>query len=346
MTQETASAIIDWRDEDDTSEQHGGGESDYYLSLPDGYYAKNAPFETVEELLQIRGVLPELLYGTGSQRPLGMETTMTSSGLTDSQDQWLERGLYDLLTIYGKESATAPDGTQKVLLSDAAQRTQLRQLLETQLGDSRGDEIANAVGNGTLVDIFDLYFRGKMTATELSKIEPYITTVAATSTTGTGSTSGSTGTTDTSTASTAVLTGRINVNQAPREVLMTLDNLSEGDVESLVSQRRSLDPADPYNVAWVAEALGQKSVGLGNRITGRSYQYSALILAVSGNGRAFKQVRIVIDLTGTTPVIVYRKDLTDRGWPMEPELLASMRAGQGPGVWANYTGSRMGGLSR
>jgi len=31
--------------------------------------------------------------------------------------------------------------------------------------------------------------------------------------------------------------------------------------------------------------------------------------------------------------IVFRRDLTDRGWPMDSQILASIRAGQGPGNW-------------
>jgi hypothetical protein len=52
---------------------------------------------------------------------------------------------------------------------------------------------------------------------------------------------------------------------------------------------------------------------------------------VSGNGRAFKRCRIVVDMASGTPQIVYRRDFTERGWPMEMQILASIRAGQGPG---------------
>jgi general secretion pathway protein K len=56
-------SIFDWRDEDDLHRTNGA-ESDYYLSLSPPYTAKNGLFDTAEELLWVRGMAPELFYGT------------------------------------------------------------------------------------------------------------------------------------------------------------------------------------------------------------------------------------------------------------------------------------------
>lgn len=56
-------SILDWRDPDDLHRLNGA-ESNYYLSLPDPYRAKNGRFDTVEELLLVRGITHELLYGS------------------------------------------------------------------------------------------------------------------------------------------------------------------------------------------------------------------------------------------------------------------------------------------
>jgi hypothetical protein len=90
----------------------------------------------------------------------------------------------------------------------------------------------------------------------------------------------------------------------------------------------------------VVQALEKKAIGLADRITGTSTFYSADVVAASGNGRAYKHVRIVVDASGTTPQIIYRRDLTDRGWPMDPQVLASLRAGQGPGAWGANSSTR------
>lgn len=60
-------SILDWRDPDDLVHLHGA-ESDYYLSLPNPYKAKDADFDTIEELLLVKGVTPELLYGTAERK--------------------------------------------------------------------------------------------------------------------------------------------------------------------------------------------------------------------------------------------------------------------------------------
>jgi len=59
--------IMDWKDTDDFVRLHGA-ESDYYMSLPNPYKAKNAPFDTVEELLLVKGMTPEILYGSEDKK--------------------------------------------------------------------------------------------------------------------------------------------------------------------------------------------------------------------------------------------------------------------------------------
>lgn len=53
-------AILDWIDKDELHHVNGA-ESPYYKTLPDPYSSKNANFDSVEELLLIKGVTP-LIY--------------------------------------------------------------------------------------------------------------------------------------------------------------------------------------------------------------------------------------------------------------------------------------------
>jgi len=57
-------ALIDWIDEDDEAIGFGGAESSYYQGLDNPYTPRNGPMEFVEELLLVRGITPELYYGT------------------------------------------------------------------------------------------------------------------------------------------------------------------------------------------------------------------------------------------------------------------------------------------
>ena len=107
-------------------------------------------------------------------------------------------------------------------------------------------------------------------------------------------------------------------------------NISGSAASPLINARPSPDTigADTTSLGWVITALGEKARGLGSSITTRSLQYSADILAVSGNGRSFNRVRVVFDNSTGTPQIVYRRDVTDRGWPMDQQILANLRSGQ------------------
>ena len=62
-------SILDWKDPDDLVHANGA-EDDYYESLPHPYKAKNADLDTLEELLLVKGMTPEILYGNGVKKGL------------------------------------------------------------------------------------------------------------------------------------------------------------------------------------------------------------------------------------------------------------------------------------
>ncbi len=86
-------SILDWRDKDDLHRLNGA-ESDYYLSLPNPYKAKNGNFETLEELLLVKGVTREILYGDGKKK-----------------------GLIDFLTVFGTSKININAASKEVLMA-------------------------------------------------------------------------------------------------------------------------------------------------------------------------------------------------------------------------------------
>ncbi len=66
---EIADSILDWIDVDDLRYEYGA-ETDYYEEL--GYRAKNAPFSTVEELLLVKGIDEDILYGSAELELTGI----------------------------------------------------------------------------------------------------------------------------------------------------------------------------------------------------------------------------------------------------------------------------------
>ena len=61
-------SIEDWRDTNDTR-RINGAESDDYEKMAVPYRARNANLQDVAELLQIKGITPELYYGSGGDQP-------------------------------------------------------------------------------------------------------------------------------------------------------------------------------------------------------------------------------------------------------------------------------------
>jgi len=57
--------VADWTDIDNNRFPYGAETYDYYSILPRPYAAKNAPFDSIDELLMVKGFTPEIFYGFG-----------------------------------------------------------------------------------------------------------------------------------------------------------------------------------------------------------------------------------------------------------------------------------------
>jgi len=242
MTLELVDAIVERRDPEGGIAGGGAG-ADFYLLQPEPYYCKSAPFETLDELLLVRGATRELLYGVDANR----------NGVVDEQ----EAGQPGLAANYRGQMAC---GLRKYLT--------------------------------------------------VYSVEPNL-----------------------SRRGPRLLWGRINVNTAPREVLRCLSGLTDADIDLLIA-KRSGGGADLSSLAWVAGTLPPATVQqLSGRITTRSYQFSADIVGVGGNGRSFKRAKYVFDLRSGVPRVIYCQDLTHLGWPLSPALWEALRSGNSvPGL--------------
>jgi len=130
------------------------------------------------------------------------------------------------------------------------------------------------------------------------------------------------------------------VNTAQTPVLLCLPGLEQADVSTLINYRNATG-ADLSTITWVTTAIGRtKAAALASVITVQSFQYAADIVAVSGDGRAFRRYRAIVDATTSPPQVLYWKDLTYLGWPLDPTILTSLRSGTGI---AGTTASAVGG---
>jgi hypothetical protein len=109
MTEEVANAILDWIDADDKARTNGA-EDEYYQTLQPAYHCKNAPLDSLEELLLVRGVTPELLFGNDKNR----------NGVLDPGEEnssGFDRGWSPYLTIYSREQNIDSENNPRIYVN-------------------------------------------------------------------------------------------------------------------------------------------------------------------------------------------------------------------------------------
>jgi len=124
MTEEIAEAIIDWRDNDDNP-QTGGVEGGYYENMPFRYMIRNGPFRTIRELLLVRDVTPEFLYGedTNFNGQLDYnERDGDKSPPADDGDDELDEGWIAHLTCYSYDTNKDASGNNRININQANER--------------------------------------------------------------------------------------------------------------------------------------------------------------------------------------------------------------------------------
>ena len=331
MTTEFAASTVDWRDTD-SNVTTGGAENEYYLMLPDPYECKNGPLETVEELFLVRDATKQVLFGQDVNRN-GIidagERTGPFSGTFSSSGSRLDRGLFNCVTVYSNEPGAAAAATSASSTSGAAARLinvndrssqALADLLRKVVASDRLPGVLDRVRRERpFRNLLDFYYRAGLSNDEFQKIAGQITT------------SGSQG-----------QAGLINVNTAPKEVLLCLPRLEESDVAALLAKRATLRSSeasslrsmragaetDRTSIAWVAQVLPrEKAAAIGGSITTRSYQFSADIVSIAATGRAFRRCRVVVDARQSPPKVIYRQNLTHLGWPLDPDIITRLRSG-------------------
>jgi general secretion pathway protein K len=73
-------AIKDWIDEDDDETGVYGSENSYYQTLENPYSCRNGPLESLEDLLDVKGITPELFYGNKDEGTPGISNYLTVYG--------------------------------------------------------------------------------------------------------------------------------------------------------------------------------------------------------------------------------------------------------------------------
>ena len=318
MTSELAASILDWRDTDEEVTP-GGAESEYYLLVADPYLCKNGPLERVEETLLVKGMTHEMLFGEDANLNGVLddnENDAAESDPPDNRDGRLDRGMLDFLTVYTREPNQDSEGADRIDVNRAGSN-ELGELVRSHVSEDRYFQVMDRARRGRpFANVLDFYVKTGLKAEEFKAMVDRLTT-----------------------GGPETLSGLVNVNTAPREVLMCLPGLDERDVNALVDHRQA-EGADLSTLAWLTEVLApDKLTAVGGAVTTRSYQYSADIVALSPSGRAFRRYRVVVDTRTRPPKVLAWTNLTHLGWPLSPELLADVRSGRSIDTWQTAGGA-------
>ncbi len=326
MTPELAGAIIDWRDANETPVANGA-ESDVYMLKQPSYSAKNAPFESIEELALVNGADMTILYGEDTNMNGVLDPNEDDGNKTppdDNSDKKLDPGVLEYLTAYSRELNLTTSGSARTNITwqntpqnQAQQQMQAMQgRLRTLLGNYFDTATVNAVvgrfnnANQPPKSVLEFYtrVRNQLTEDQFDQISDSL-----------------------SASDAKYIIGLVNVNTASQTVLACIPGIGADNAATLVAAR-SQRATPATNIAWVASVLDDAAAAqAGPFLTVQSWQVSADVAAVGHHGRGYRRTRFVIDKTGDTPKVVYRRNLAPLGWALGDaarQTLAAKETGQ------------------
>lgn len=116
---QVADAILDWMDADDEASEFGA-ETSYYSAQNPARRPRQGPFRELAELLQVRGINADLLYGE-DQNNNGLLDPEENDGdrnwPADNRDGALQRGLTEYVTLWSCEGTELPGSRRKINLN-------------------------------------------------------------------------------------------------------------------------------------------------------------------------------------------------------------------------------------
>lgn len=120
MDESTADAILDWVDADEEPREFGA-EADYYSGMNPSYRPRNACPPTLEELLLVRGVTREKLFGMDLNANFRVDAweQNTAEDVIESSSSELSLPWVHSLTVYSGERNESFDGQARIYLNDS-----------------------------------------------------------------------------------------------------------------------------------------------------------------------------------------------------------------------------------
>lgn len=343
MTESIADAILDWIDEDDDVRPFGA-ELTYYSSLEFPLTPQNGPLECLEQLLLVRDVTPQLLFGLDTNRNHvvdGAEALTQLPPEVDNSNGEMNRGWAAYLTLYSAEANLNPDGEAKINVN-MEDLEELHSALSSALGTDKANFIVAYRQGGAADEDSDLQTVSPSTATmdyslpgseTIGSLLDLIGVNVEFSDNGQASVMSSPFPAEPGAARTYLpelldeLTvsaesstpGRLNINQAPRVLLYGVPNLPPEVVEQIIASR-VFDPAterpDNRHAEWLymdgllpLEAMK----AIAPLVTGGGDVYRVQSVGFFEADGPATRIEAVLDATQMPPSLLMRRDLTPLG---------------------------------
>jgi general secretion pathway protein K len=293
-------AILDWRDGDDKL-LAGGAERGYYEHLPFPYRIRNGPFRTPRELLLVRGIDLSAFHGEDADDDGLLDRREDDGDKTpprDNADGKLQLGLAGLTTVFSYERNVDDLGNERVNLNTAD-----KQELTSKLGlsDALAQGVINRRGSNKFAKVMDLLdvkparsgspggnrADGKPSGVNemtLKWLAEHLDELTVTDE--------------------ERLPGRVNVNTAPRAVLMALPEMTDAAADAIVKQRESaIGPFLSVGELFTGSALNEKQFkAMAELLTVRSSVFEIRATGTTSRGIR-RQITAVVD-RGVDPIAI------------------------------------------
>jgi DNA uptake protein ComE-like DNA-binding protein len=346
MTNEIADAILDWIDADDEPREFGA-EQDYYSSQTPAYGPANRVPDSLEDLLLVRGITPALLFGPDANRngviDPAEEGAADANGGVDAAAGVADRGWIGYFTIYSKEKNVNPDGEPRINLNEEDLEKlygELEEALSTdwakfivayrQYGPYTGGAAGRPIGGinldlkqparfpiQTVLDLVGPAVQVRVRSGNRNEqvvvetpfpnlptvMNLYLPVLL-----------------DHCSANpNATIPGRININQAPRTILLGIPGMTEEIVEAILSKREqdeSQAAPERRHETWLLMenvVTLEQMKSLMPFVTAGGSVYRAQVVGFFEQGGPAARLEAVIDATSESPRLLFWRELSHLG---------------------------------
>ena len=289
MDETIAACIVDWLDEDGEP-RPGGAEDETYTAFEPAYLTKNAPIDSLDELLLVAPIRdnPSILYGGDLNRNGKIDPNESFDG-----DERMALGLSAYLTVYSREQNVSSDMLPRINLNEKdlnALNQKLSGIVSPDVAkyimmfrvyggqrisaDTFQKALTSNISSVSEVSDADLNLNSRGKGRVTSILDLVYSSVTVSKGGGKGKSRGNSSSKTyfsplsdpgvmeqflpvlydkTTTTKKTEIPSRININTAPEAVLYTLPELTEDEVQSILAFRPQ--PGDALNANILAPSL-------------------------------------------------------------------------------------------